>query len=122
MTTPIEALAAALHVSHETHFFSGKDDATIAGVLLAALSSSGWSLVRTEGLEAAWAEAEAGLPEGWKLLVGRETVTPYSYWATASGPFDDELRTFPIVSSSQAGKLEKSPADALTALAAALRP
>jgi hypothetical protein len=68
----------------------------------------------------AWREAEEALPEGWTMLVGREAVVPYSYWATASSR-GDEWNGYRIVSTSEHGTLMATPGDALQALAARLR-
>ncbi len=67
-----------------------------------------------ETLDAAWAEAEAALPEGWKPLIGREDG---GWWATASGPRDEATRMVPIVSTSKDGSLHGDMAAALRWLA-----
>ena len=79
----LAALGEALHredttgrAIHEDHFAMqvpsyGADVCTAcpheAAKLLAALHDAGWTLVRQEGLDAAWAEAEAALPEGYAI-------------------------------------------------------
>ena len=35
------------------------------------LAAAGWHLARPDSLDAAWAEAEAALPEGWLLVLNR---------------------------------------------------
>lgn len=65
-----------------------------------------------DDLGAAWAEAEAALPEGWaiSLLWGGER------WAAAAGPWPDDGQRRTIYASA-----DTTPAAALRALAAALR-
>ncbi len=65
------------------------------------------------GLTEAWAEVEAALPEGWRLLVGNESG---GWWATASSPRLPD-RSYRIVSTSHDGALHLTPAAACTALA-----
>ena len=66
-----------------------------------------------DSLDAAWSEAEAALPEGWRLRVETgDSLDPKPYWALASLQFDKE------------GVVEtggSTPAAALRALAAKLR-
>ena len=81
-----------------------------------------WDEVPPDSLDAAWAEAEAALPEGWKhLAVRREAAyvipgdQPWRYVAEAGEDEDID-----IVFGHQA-QLPNSPAAALRALAVKLR-
>jgi hypothetical protein len=65
MTTPIEALAAALN--GEDLVPLGHDLTPLAERIASRLSSSGWSLVRTEGLTELRELSEAATPGTWKL-------------------------------------------------------
>lgn len=63
------------------------------------------------------------MPEGWDILVGtsRKHGTE-GYWASASSPYDEVLRTYSIVSSQYNGTAKAdpplpTPAAALLALA-----
>ncbi len=71
------------------------------------------------GLTEAWAEAEAALPDGWTMLVGREINRPYSYWATASSPREDH-GGYTVVSTSHDGTLRLTAADAVRELVSML--
>lgn len=74
-----------------------------------------------DGLDAAWAEAEAALPDKWSLLVGDSRRSGKDgWWATASEPFDEARRGFRVVSTSEQGELYATPAEALRAVAARL--
>jgi hypothetical protein len=57
----------------EVHAFCAAE----ARSALAALSEKGWTLAPVEGLDAAWAAAEAALPEGWTLDVGDSLGHPH---------------------------------------------
>lgn len=69
---------------------------------------------RIDSLDAAWAEAEAALPEGWSFRLEHEA--PEHFWAQASTNwrFDDPDETLPACEG-------PTPAAALRALAAKLR-
>ena len=74
-------------------------------------------------LDAAWAEAEAALPDGWNdiLLMKTDRHGTPGYAATASEP-RDETGAYRIVSTTAAGrKPDPTPAAALLALAEKLR-
>jgi hypothetical protein len=75
------------------------------------------------GLDAAWAEAEAALPEGWALFGVSRPGDAEKYWASATGPvvkgrcnMDREHEDYP-----RENGYGDTPAAALIALAARLR-
>lgn len=77
-------------------------------------------------LDAAWAEAEAALPEGWDLMVGHTTECRFcpGWWATASKRPDEPPHYLKVISSENARLRgehhDATPAAALRALAARL--
>lgn len=108
-----------------------------ADALLAALHDAGWTLVRQEGLDAAWAEAEAALPlTGWPDPIDGRWVIPNGTWAidirreqSGDGYFEPAVDGYWATAKVNAsprpyavrGDLGPTPAEALRALARVLR-
>ena len=80
------------HIPDPVHGMDGYDYVVCScGYDSSDPKACGWLDHLPDSLDAAWAEAEAALPEGWEIS-SLHLVAPEEWRATANSTTDDEMR------------------------------